>query len=296
MPNSTLSPKDRKQAVFDGLYNTYQVGVEYRDQSVDQLADRISQRPNQIKDDVGELVEIGILSRRLEYGTATNTLGPGRHYHWTVLVPKEEGADRLEKLLQERDTFLAGKGHRAAQTRRANLRQARTEVPLMKETVVEETEPVALSEVEETRAIAGPDAPTIGRAFPQLRALRRDEAGALVEAARRYQNRSSVMLQKLDELEALAKTIGVIFSKERALESIAFDDPDPRLEAIALILPHIDSLIAKRDSLIEQTVTMADKVRRFNELDAENARLRRRNDELTKARVAERVQVAASAH
>lgn len=303
--------KETELRVLDEILKSYKPHQEYRDQSAAQFEESTGLNRYAAQRALRNIVAAGILTRRLEYGQSDNELGPGRHYHWTLHVEDRDAALKLlEPTWTARAEAWSGKGQRSAETRRKN-EQAKEDAAMKRSFPISAAEeevvgkpvdydfghPVTIASRDEevTRAIAGPEVrETLADVAPVgLRALRKDESVALIEAARQYHNRNGAVHKKLDELAALADEIGITFSKEKALESIQFDTDD-RLEAISLVLPYIDGLVARNDSLVRTIADQSDKVRRFGEIDAENVRLRRRNAELTNARVSNAVATSAS--
>lgn len=86
-------------------------------------------------------------------------------------------------------------------------------------------------------AVVGPDAPS---PFEGLRALKRDEPAALVEAARQYEHRQDFVLERLVEIEKL----GVTIDREKVMKAIKLDRDD-ELEGIVKVLPYVGELEAR---------------------------------------------------
>lgn len=90
----------------------------------------------------------------------------------------------------------------------------------------------------ETEAIVGPEP---ANAFASLAPLRKNEAAALVEAARQYANRDTTVNTQLDQMEAAMKAIGVTFDRSLVQGAVVIER-DERLESVALVLPYINQL------------------------------------------------------
>jgi hypothetical protein len=271
---------DHERKMLAALYRALpNVGQEYRSQVGAQIGAGAGFNRNVANEDLRLFAELGIFSRRVEYGIPSrNGMQAGRHWHWTVLLAKEEAEQRLA-VYQEQRLLDHAENRKSGIAKSAGTRRGQSHVNRS------ETLAVATDPTEETRAIAGPDAPTIGDLAPAaMKALRRDEIAALIEATRQYQNRHATILGKLDELATMAKEIGVTFSKERALESITLDT-DERLEAIALVLPHIDRLDEMATRLTNQITAQSAKVRDYDKVVAENNRLKSRVEDLVSRRI-----------
>lgn len=143
-------------------------------------------------------------------------------------------------------------------------------------TTSERNEAVALAtkDDEEVRAIAGPEPES---PFAVLRALRKDESGALVEAARQYANRAKLVDQKLGELEAAGIHV------DRGAVKM---DKDERLEAISLVLPHINSLENALHNFSEQNEGLRKKMADYDQMRRDYAVLKRRFERDVAAKVA----------
>jgi hypothetical protein len=92
---------------------------------------------------------------------------------------------------------------------------------------------------EETKAIVGPDAPS---SFAGLAPLRKNEAYALVEAARQYTQRGTKMQEALAEFLHQAEELGLTVDDTKLQGSFGKAKKDERLESVGLVLPYITSL------------------------------------------------------
>lgn len=138
-------------------------------------------------------------------------------------------------------------------------------------------EPVALApekSSEVTRAIAGPEPES---PFAVLRSLRKDESGALVEAARQYANRMKLVETKLAELAEAGIHVDVSAIKL---------DKDERLEVISLVLPYINSLESALHNLSEQNESLRKKLADFDQIKRSYEVLKKRFDGAVASRVA----------
>jgi cell division septum initiation protein DivIVA len=139
---------------------------------------------------------------------------------------------------------------------------------------------IATRETEETRAIAGPDSVS---PFEALRPMRKDEAEALLEAARQYAHRGDALATKLGELEAL----GIHIDFDKMADAVSME-PDPILAAVAGLLPMVDRMLAANQRLTEEREAMRNELvekrretgvlaQEVNNLKDANRRLSERN-------------------
>lgn len=204
--------------------------------------------------------KLGLIERRYVWqGQPTDKMAMGKHAFWKLTKPYEEALDILERDQAKRLEITAAKRSASASKPRTSKK--------MRESV------------EVTKAIVGPDAPTLGEAMPELRAARKDERTALIEAARQYAKRHEAAFGKLNELAATMADLGISFDIEKARAAFVFE-PDDRLEAIALILPYIDRLERTNEQLGRSIVETSEKVRDYDRMKNENERLIRRVEAL----------------
>lgn len=176
------------------------------------------------------LERLGILQRRTEYGRPSQGEPLGRKSFWTLLVPRDE-AERLlakhhdESFASSLDSINAG-FKKAPETRRKN-REARAQELRRAEAELDEL----------------PEPPRAN--------LSAAEQVALIERARSYTERRNIALARLDELASSVSEAGISFDKKAAYNSFHFDDVDPELEAISLIVPFIDRLEETIDELLK---------------------------------------------
>lgn len=149
---------------------------------------------------------------------------------------------------------------------------------------------IATKPDEEVRAIAGPDRPS---PFATLAPLRKDEPGALVEAARQYASRSGRIHDQIDKLMATAKELGITLNPDMLAGGVQLET-DERLESISLVLPYIDKLEARVVRLTAELTEMRGKGD-LETLRNENRRLKTRVEQLVSQRVqaAQRAQAQA---
>jgi hypothetical protein len=151
---------------------------------------------------------------------------------------------------------------------------------------VVETEQVAIRTDDKDRpveAIAGPDAPS---PFESLRDLRKNEPGALVEAARQYANRNDFVIDRLTEIEKL----GVVIDREKVMRAIKLQRDD-EFEGIVKVLPYIDELEARVKQALEwrnETVSLRNELRTIRQ-ERDAARAEARTQQEANKRLAERM-------
>jgi hypothetical protein len=272
--NSQIANQHEKQLrLLRALYQELPAwGTQRKDFSVSRFCDSLGLKTHD-RFYVQTFEELGIISKVLEYGSPKNGMNPGRHYHYTLLMPEEEAVARLQA---DYDQRLAG--NKAPKPARKYTRKATPAV------VTEDVVTIATTDEEVTRAIAGADVDTsIGAQInpvtaATLRGMRKNESAALVEAARQYLGRTEKLDDILDSLEATAKEMGISFDRTVAMGLFTLDR-DERLENVALALPYITSLereIEVRDMQVEE---MRRKVERMAELERDLAGLRRLQQE-----------------
>lgn len=206
--------------------------------------------------------EIGLISRRISMGPE------GKTSMWSV---NHNFDDALMILYKDQDK------------RRIETHEARVKA-------TSEPRKPRKAEVEDIKAIVGPDAPVLADIMPkEVRDLRKDEPAALIEAARQYANRTLTVQGGLNDLAKKLADLGIAFDIEKAQEAFHFEE-DERLETIALVLPTIDRLERQNTTLAEQMASMREKVRDYERMKTENARLVRRVETLVSQRVQAQIQ------
>lgn len=165
----------------------------------------------------------------------------GRKAYWTLAIPQDEAMARLE-------------AHHVQEN-----------------TTVKERAPKKKTAPEgESRLVASVGDEDTSSPFTPLQDLRRDDQEALIAAARQYANRKTMLADMVAQLERAGINTNV-----NAFEFEA----DPRLEAIALVLPAIDRKNNQIVALEERIQRYADNARptadRIEELERENRGLRR---------------------
>jgi hypothetical protein len=279
---------DTQFRILGKLYTLFPVGEEQHGTSVRELLPILEEPEGSVTMALRTFEELGILSRTLTFEGYQK-----QQAHLTMLIPKHEGEKALESWHERQrmstTPLLFPSGRKLRRGERQRLAVHGGEPQYMEEPekapeVVAEAVPekVAITDSpkEEVKAIAGPDAPS---PWEKLRPLRRDEARALVEAARQYQARKASLYTKLDELREAGFTVPDVS---------AFNfQTDDRLETIGLVIPFFNEL----ENENRRTVTWVEKVKT---LQRENDELRRRVralEALQNARVADRVQVTVGA-
>lgn len=274
----------KEQRVLNELYKRMEPLVELRDQNAKKIGDDLG--IGAAADGyVNTFVELGILERRLEYGTPQNRLSPGRHFHWTLLLPRAE-AQRVLNESQEARRVTNHENRSNGVAKRPKRPVKTITPPFIPTPVVTKATPVmATSPEEEVRAIAGPDRDErMGDLMKaNIKALRKDDGGALVEAARQYQNRIGTFKTKVEELASLAIASGIVFDKEMAMKAVSVD-VDERLEVVASLLPYIDRLEQTLERLGGQLASQSGKIRDYDNMHNENIRLKERVRQMISAR------------
>lgn len=293
--------KDRK--MLNAVYDLLPVGKEVQNLGADAIADTVGINHSTATRSIAVFVELGILSRRLEYGTPANGLTPGRHYHYTLLLDRKEAFLRFDSwVVKERERIAQNRaeGNRLSgekrRGRKIGPKAKAEETPLLG--VITDTTPVAIatSDKEETRAIAGEVDPTLRNAVRE--AIRNaangpDQSLALVEAVRQYHGRTKQIETKVRELEKVAAEIGVTIDTSKVMDSMSFKR-DPDMELLALLLPYIAVLERKAERLGEQIADQRTKLQGYDQLRTENGRLRAQNERLIGSRSATATAVPAS--
>ena len=213
--------------MLDRMYEVLPLGEQVRDVSAATLAEGAGLHPQRGAPYVSVFIDLGIVERvGPEYGTPTNGMSAGRHYHYTLLLSHEEAVERFEKWA----TMAAATD---AQNRKDGANR-RYEDQLVAE--AGEDKPAGLA--------ASVDAKTVKR----LKESRKDEASALVEAARQYANRDDRLDGMIADMEKAAKEMGIAFDAASALGLFTVEH-DERLEVIAQVMPYIERLERENERL-----------------------------------------------
>ena len=218
-------------------------------------------------------------SRAIDCKLASETLGlmrtrvvgnsngaTGKLAFWTLLVTPEQGLEIINKAASV-DGYI------------------RTALPVVKyvsdinslpgHTVVSTTQlpekvTLAKRDTEETRAIAGPEP---ANPFAELARMRKDEPGALIAAARQYQQRADAVKASLATLTKL----GVVVD-----EGAVHFEADPVLDIVVDVLPSISRLESEVERWKNAYQDLKAKTADFDEMKRNYEALkRRRNQELT---------------
>lgn len=244
-----------------------------------------------------DFMDLGIFEREGPiYGTFETGLSLGRHYNYTLLVDYEEARRRLDDFLKHRNQEITKArvraGKRSGETKRAkkaDKKAAHTTTGITREEIGAETV-----------AIVGDDAPeglaahVPAEVIAKVRAIRStDEAGALIEAARQYLRRTDTIGSQIDSLEKTAKDLGVRFDREAIMASFTLH-PDERLEIVADLLPYIDKLEGKVETIKQQMEGLREKGRQYDELKRNYDRLKTLHDQTIAGRVAQGQSVAST--
>ena len=183
---------------------------------------------------------------------------------WILLVRRDEAERRLRAKYAEDDRVTA---ERSAAMFASLAERSRGKPRPRKDKPGNgiHTRPASLAELE-TVHIAGPDPrPPLAALAPE----RRDEAEALVAAARQYAGIRHAVEAKIAELEALGVTV------DRAAVAKAIRLPsEPALAAVADALPYIDRLERHAARLAESNTDLRAKLANMPALLNENQRLK----------------------
>lgn len=277
----------KRHRALDALYDLMTVGEEYQDFTDSKLGMLIDVPGGTVKDYTHKFGELGILQRRMEYGTKTNGLVPGRHFHWTLLIPKDD-AERLLTMTDEEEVKRFHEnytnGLKLSADKRRGVPQKRQEdhpVAITTGSNATTTTVVRVENDQPVEAISGPDKPN---PFSALRPLRKDESYAMVEAARQYRDRSGKITERIDALVTQAKELGMTIDEEALRSSIVLDT-DERMEHILLVMPYIESL----ERSLERMTTIADQWKsKAEERDSLALQVKRQKEQIERL-VAQRV-------
>ena len=273
VPNSNKSIKAARAkhvATIEGAYDIFGVEKEARG-GYHQVAELIGIPDASVGHATAWMKRTGFLTIRAA-GMPDGSYG--KSSYWTLHKSKEEcvaalkaswGRPGVKKQKQKPEPEMTIPG---GDERYTDPEDYRTQEDEDREKVV-----LATNDNEEVRAIAGPepDSP-----FAILRALRKDESGALIEAARQYANRAKLVDQKLGELEAAGIHVD---------RSAVKMDKDEILESVALVLPHITYLENTLHNVLEQNDGLRKKVADYTEIKRNYEALKRRFEKDVAARV-----------
>lgn len=204
---------DMEHRILDKLSKIMPVNEEQVGFSYPMVADRIKEPVHAVLAAKRTMEDAGILRTRIDYPKGQS----GRVGVWTLVMPVEMA--HIE-MTQEHERQLArpsGKTQRRRVARQQELGQSILRYVTGEESTLAPFEP--------------------------LRALRKDEALALLEAARQYRSRADVVEEKMQELGDAGVEVNP--------EAFAIRK-DERLEHVALILPAFDSVVAERDRFAER--------------------------------------------
>lgn len=211
---------DMEHRILSKLAKRMPVGVDQVGMAYPQVAADIDEPVHAVLAAKKTMEDAGILKTRIEYPKGKS----GRVGVWTLAMDEALAHEEMTKEHQRQ----------LARPSSATLRK--------RQKATEQGESIL-------RYVSGEDNEL--KPFEPIRALRKDEALALVEAARQYRSRADVVESKVKELEAA----GV----EVAPEAFALRR-DERLEHIALVVPAVDELVRERDRFEEQASRWAGRI------------------------------------
>lgn len=294
--------------VAEYLYNNHAPHEPWEYKSID-LGKELDMTHPMTEDRCVELQHLGILTRTVNYGRylPDGTWKIGRFAMWELQVSRKEALSRIrewgERLLAgELVTIGAQKAAKKERQKAALMKDMtdarnqptvapggpveRRPATVATETV-DNTVTVTTSPVEDTKAIAGPEAPTPLAALAPLR--KADDAGALIAAARQYASRTIKVREQVASLAKMAKDLGIEVDESAVMLGVHLI-PDDRLETIALVLPVIDRLEATVERLSAQNSELRERVKTVDATTVENRRLKTRVEQLISERVQQRQQ------
>lgn len=275
VPNSNKSIKVARAkhvATIEGVYDIFGVEKEARG-GYHQVAELIGIPDASVGHATAWMRRTGFLTIR-SAGMPDGSYG-GKSSYWTLHKSKEEcvaalkaswGRPGVKKQKQKPEPEMTIPG---GDERYTDPEDYRTQEDEDREKVV-----LATNDKEEVRAIAGPEPES---PFAVLRALRKDESGALIEAARQYANRARLVDQKLGELEAAGIHV------DRSAVTLP---KDPVLDAVSLILPFINSLENTLHNFSEQNDALRRKMADYDQIKRAYETLKRRFEKDVAAKVA----------
>lgn len=270
--------RDRKR-VLDALYQRLVVGEEVRQMKAELFASALGMPAPRIGERIKEIAHLGILNRRLEMGSYGNGMSMGRHFHWTLMVPKDEAVARLIQLdadeqAQARENYAQGFEKQRETRRKANGAEHTEAKPV-------ERLGITVREGEPVEAIVGPEPPA---PLADLRQYRKNESFALVEAARQYAERHTKVGSSIEDLIAQAKAYGVTIDIDTVRQAVQFER-DERLEDVGLVLPYVDELERAVSRLTNERTELYKKIADLNAAKVENTKLKAQVDRMIAQKV-----------
>lgn len=267
------------------------IGVEHKTGN-DEVAAEIGVQPYVVRNISRILKYIGSLNVRLEYGPGT-----GRVSYWTMVddfttikskmrdknldwrqttwerISRELGNKSMQEIHRERMAAKAAK-----QTPEQAEAAHRVELPpaVQRARELAEKPAVGTDKNGEQVAVIGQDRPN---PFKVLSPLRKDEAHALVEAARQYRDRELFIEQQ----EKLFAEHGIKLNAG-AIEL----DRDERLETVGLVLGYIERLETENARLEERAAPATQALRELASLRTETQAQKARIDSLVQEKMKER--------
>lgn len=212
---------DMEHRILDKLAKRMPVGEDQVGMAYPQVAEDIGEPVHAVLAAKRTMEDAGILKTRIDYPKGKS----GRVGIWTLMMPVDLAH---EEMTREHHRQLA---RPSLATQRKRDRKAR------------ETGESIL------RYVSGDENEL--KPFEAIRSLRRDEAMAMIEAARQYRARIDVVENKIRELQENGIEVSPdAFSLKR----------DDRLETIALVVPAFDALIRERDRFEEQAGLWASRI------------------------------------
>lgn len=282
-PRTTKERWERQRTVIAKLYDHWQAGNDVKT-SVGDVATLLDVPRGDVEGASTEAVAAGILVREQRRN--------GRYItsHW-MLIPetKAEALGQLDahftkveeaRLASWKDGTARGV-HRSGSVLKPTKREVE-KAAIQKRAAELAAQPAVKPALEERvaqgngAAITGPDAP---KPFAALAPMRKNEAAALVEAARQYADRGSTVDAKLDEIERTMATIGVAFDREMLRGSITLER-DERLETVGLVLPYIHELEQRVARLTQDNTDLRGSRDELRQLKETSAKQRQQIDRL----------------
>jgi hypothetical protein len=256
---------EAEERLLGKLYDSMEVGKTVEWMSIKKAIELFDEKEGTLASALIVFDDLGILGRNITYPDFQK-----QNVAWTLLVPRKEAekllADWHEKVRMS-PTYLKFPKHEP-KTRASRKNGVEAEVPTepTREQVAVATRPA--TEGQELVASAGPEAPN---PFTALRAMRKDESKAVIEAARQYANKGAFLEKKIAELREEGFEVA-----EGAL-SIKRDD---RLEAVALAVPYVEALERENERLLNQASSGRTAIRELEDLRNNYARLKRSHENL----------------
>lgn len=286
---------DETWAVLNAVYGLITPGtpIEYKTVA---LAEQLGYTHGRAEDRCQTLQNLGILTRTINYGRpdATGVWKVGRFAMWDLHMAKTEAIAKVEAWVKQ---YEAGEVMlprtprqkvKRAEKREKDLTEFRNQPRVAPGGPIERVI-VAKDPTEDVRAVAGPEAESPMAALRPLR--KADDATALIAAARQYAVRADKITSVVQDLVATAKSMGIEVD-EGALRLGITLPTDERLETISLVLPVIDTLEARVESLNQQVLAQKGKVREYDAMTVEVRRLKVRVEALVSERVNTQTQAA----